>query len=192
MQTIDLAPTVLDFFGMEIPEDMTGKPLKGVIEKDEAVRQYAIFGFHAGSLDITDGRYKLMMVPRAGVQLYEYTLMPTHMRMRFTVEELREAKLAEPFSFTKGCKVLKVPCKTKHRKRNSLRQGLGFVLFQSVRELLPARVTSTVQVSPSVQTSSVRTSPTPRPALAFSRSQMLFSSTSPARVSTSPGRMPWA
>lgn len=114
VQTIDLAPTVLDFFGMEIPEDMTGKPLKGVIEKDEAVRQYAIFGFHAGSLDITDGRYKLMMVPRAGVQLYEYTLMPTHMRMRFTVEELREAKLAEPFSFTKGCKVLKVPCKTKH------------------------------------------------------------------------------
>ena len=25
-----------------------------------------------------------------------------------------EAELAEPFSFTKGCKVLKVPCRTKH------------------------------------------------------------------------------
>ena len=35
--------------------------------------------------------------------------MPTHMAMRMFPEELRPAKLHEPFSFTKGCPVLKIP-----------------------------------------------------------------------------------
>jgi len=41
--------------------------------------------------------------------LYNYTLMPTHMRGRFSPEELKDAELAPPFSFTKGCPVLRVP-----------------------------------------------------------------------------------
>ena len=35
--------------------------------------------------------------------------MPTHMRNLFSPAELQRAQLAEPFSFTKGCKLLKVP-----------------------------------------------------------------------------------
>lgn len=38
----------------------------------------------------------------------EYTLMPTHMRHPFSVEELRDLQLGGPFSFTKGCRILKV------------------------------------------------------------------------------------
>jgi hypothetical protein len=44
--------------------------------------------------------------------LYEYTLMPTHMRARFAVEELQDISLAEPFSFTKGCRTLRIPAHT--------------------------------------------------------------------------------
>ena len=40
--------------------------------------------------------------------LYEYTLMPTHIRSLFGVDELQDIELAEPFSFTKGCRTMKV------------------------------------------------------------------------------------
>ena len=39
---------------------------------------------------------------------YEYTLMPTHMRCMFQPEELAGMELAEPFSFTKGCPMLRI------------------------------------------------------------------------------------
>ena len=41
-------------------------------------------------------------------KVYEYTLMPTHMRQMFQPEELQNIELAGPFSFTKGCKVMKI------------------------------------------------------------------------------------
>ena len=41
-------------------------------------------------------------------KVYEYTLMPTHMRQMFHPEELQDIELAGPFSFTKGCKVMKI------------------------------------------------------------------------------------
>ena len=110
VQTIDLAPTLLEFFGVEIPKDMLGKPLRGVMETDSPVREYGIFGSHSGVLSVTDGKYVLMVAPKDKEGgLYNYTLMTTHMRSRMSVEELQQASLAGPFSFTKGCRVLKIP-----------------------------------------------------------------------------------
>ena len=40
--------------------------------------------------------------------LYEYTLMPTHMRKMFGTDELQAIELQEPFSFTKGCRTMKI------------------------------------------------------------------------------------
>ena len=34
--------------------------------------------------------------------------MPTHMRQMFGTEELQNIELAGPFTFTKGCKVMKI------------------------------------------------------------------------------------
>ena len=45
--------------------------------------------------------------------LYQYTLMPTHMTKLFTVEELKSASLAGPFDFTKELPVLRVAHKSK-------------------------------------------------------------------------------
>lgn len=109
VQTIDLAPTLLEFFGVEIPEDMQGKPLGGVMDDDTPIRDYALFGYHGSQINITDGRYLYMHAPaNPDVPVYEYTLMPTHMRERFRVAELQNIELAGPFSFTKGCKVMKI------------------------------------------------------------------------------------
>ena len=35
--------------------------------------------------------------------------MPTHMRARFSVDELQGIELTEPFPFTKGCRTIRVP-----------------------------------------------------------------------------------
>lgn len=109
VQTIDLAPTLLEFFGCEIPKDMTGKVLKDTIAKDTPVRKYALFGYHGNQLNITDGRYCYMKsAVQPEVRLYEYTLMPNRMNCRMG-EELEEASLVPPFSFTKHMPVLKIP-----------------------------------------------------------------------------------
>ena len=109
-QTIDLAPTLLDFFGVNIPADMQGNSLGKVLENEEPIREYALFGYFAASLNITDGRYVYMCSPiKDAPRAFEYTLMPTHMNMRFFPQELANAELSKGFSFTKDCPVLKVP-----------------------------------------------------------------------------------
>lgn len=111
VQTIDLAPTLLEYFGVEIPEHVEGKTLRCVIENHEKIREYALFGYHEGHCNITDGNYVYMKAPLHGTANYEYTMMPTHMAQRFWVDELQDVQLQEPFSFTKGCRTMKIQAK---------------------------------------------------------------------------------
>lgn len=110
VQTIDLPATILEFFGQPLPPDMQGKPLRTVIERNQPIRDCALFGVHGGHINVFDGRYVYMKAPeQANQPLYEYTLMPTHMRARFGVKELEKSRLVQPFSFTKNCPVLQIP-----------------------------------------------------------------------------------
>ena len=109
VQTIDLAPTLLEYFGIKIPADMQGRPLTGVMENDEPIRKYAVYGYHGSQINVTDGRYVYMhAIQNPELPIYEYTLMPTHMREMFQPKEFEHMELAEPFSFTKGCQVMKI------------------------------------------------------------------------------------
>ena len=45
---------------------------------------------------------------RGNAPLFQYTHMPTHMRHTFDVSELQDIKLAGPFTFTKGCRTMKI------------------------------------------------------------------------------------
>jgi arylsulfatase A-like enzyme len=111
VQTIDLAPTVLEFFGQPVPADMQGVPLRQTIVDDAAVRAAALYGIHGGQVNVTDGRYVYMRGPAGAGNgpLNQYTVMPTHMRSRFSVEELRAWEKHAGFAFTKGCPVMRVP-----------------------------------------------------------------------------------
>lgn len=111
VQTIDLGPTLLDLFGLERGPDMQGTALGATVADDTPVREAALFGIFGGHVNVTDGRHVYMRAPAepGNRPLAEYTLMPTLMRGRMPVEVLREATLAEPFSFTKGMPVLRVP-----------------------------------------------------------------------------------
>ena len=112
VQTIDLPATILDFFGLPLPKDMQGRPLKQVLESDTPVREYAMWGLFGGQINITDGRYVLHKSPGADNKpLYEYTLMPTcHGSRRAFIEdaELKTARMHGPFSFTKELPVMQM------------------------------------------------------------------------------------
>lgn len=124
-QTIDLAPTLLEFFGVEIPEDMEGRPLTRVIAADEPIRNCAVFGYFGSQVNAADGRYLYMHSgERPEVAVYEYTLMPCHMRQIFSPEQLRNAQLAPPFRFTKGCPVLRVLAKKRRVDTTSFGSAL--------------------------------------------------------------------
>jgi hypothetical protein len=113
VQNIDWGPTLLEFFGVPLTRDMQGIPLARTLASETPLRGGVLFGLHGGHVNVTDGRYVYMRAPATAenVPLYEYTLMPTHMRHTFDVEELQDLALAPPFGFTKGCPVMKIPAR---------------------------------------------------------------------------------
>lgn len=110
-QTIDLAPTFLDLFGVAPAPEMEGRSLLPVLDADGPLRPGALFGYFGGAVNVTDGRYTYHRYPPdlRTQEIYQYTLMPTHMKQPFTPDELHGARLSEPFPFTKGVPLLKVP-----------------------------------------------------------------------------------
>ncbi|SEH66556.1 MULTISPECIES: sulfatase [unclassified Leifsonia] len=104
-QTIDIPPTVLKFFGLDPAPDMLGQDLALAEGKSGA-----LFGIHGGHVNVTDGRYVYMRASAdaANGPIEDYTLMPTHMRSRFGVDELLDWEPAEPFDFTKGLRTMRI------------------------------------------------------------------------------------
>jgi arylsulfatase A-like enzyme len=110
VQTIDLPATILDYFGLQLPKDMQGKPLRETIASDKPVRRAALFGMFGSHVNCTDGRHVYMRgsANRKNKPLFHYTMMPTHLREPFSIEELRTIELAEPFAMTKGTRTMKI------------------------------------------------------------------------------------
>lgn len=109
-QTIDLAPTFLDLFGVDRAPDMEGFSLLGM-RRGEARRDGALYGYFGGAVNVTDGRYTYHRYPAdlATQEIYQYTLMATHIHSPFLPKELAGAQLSDGFGFTRGAKLLKVP-----------------------------------------------------------------------------------
>lgn len=123
-QTIDIVPTLAEFFQIAPPEYMDGHSLTPVIRNDTPIRNYALFGIFGGHICITDGRYVYMRSCKdpENQPLYEYTAMPCHMDRPFSREEMSEAELCDKnaFNFMKESGVFKVPV---HRSTDSYRFG---------------------------------------------------------------------
>lgn len=130
VQNIDVPETILSYFGMDIPGNMQGKDLEDTLLQDTPVRDYALFGMHGAQVNITDGRYVYMRDPIEGNSpLYNYTLMPTHMRCMFSVEEMRKMELSSGFSFTKGVPLMKICAEEDTTGDTSMKFGQGTVLY---------------------------------------------------------------
>ncbi|HUG60808.1 MAG TPA: sulfatase, partial [Methylomirabilota bacterium] len=105
-QSVDVAPTFLDLYGVAAPAETEGRSL--LSEND---REALIFGYFGGAVNVTDGRFTYHRYPAdlKRQEIYQYTVMPTHLNKPFTPEELSGATLAEPFAWTKKAPLLKVP-----------------------------------------------------------------------------------
>ncbi len=110
VQTVDLPATLLEYFGVDLPPDMQGRPLHDTIVNDAPLRQAGLFGVHGGHVNVTDGRYVYMRAPaeQRNAPLFEYTHMPCNMRSMFGIDAMRTMEAAPPFSFTKGAPVMKI------------------------------------------------------------------------------------
>ncbi len=110
-QTIDFPATFYDLFGAKAPAEMQGKSLLPLLTADAEHRKGALFGYFGGAVNVTDGLWTYHRYPPdlKTQEIYQYTLMPTHIKEMFSVEELVGATLAEPFPFTKNVPLLKVP-----------------------------------------------------------------------------------
>ncbi|MDB2390340.1 sulfatase-like hydrolase/transferase [Alphaproteobacteria bacterium] len=128
-QTTDIMPTLLDMVNLPVPEDVTGKSLMPVLDRDQSLRDSVIFGYFGAAVNVTDGQHSYFHYPvaQAADHLYEYTLMPTRMTSRFSIKELLGATLHPSFSFTKGTSVLKLDPKTSEAGDPVEVQGMQFM-----------------------------------------------------------------
>ncbi len=110
-QTIDLATTFLDFFGVASPPEAEGISLLRHQNGDDPTRKAALFGYFGGAVNVTDVHYTYHRYPADLMrqEIYQYTVMATHMRQRFLPEELAGMQVAGPLAFTKGARVMKLP-----------------------------------------------------------------------------------
>lgn len=130
VQNIDLPETLLHYFSQKTTPDMQGFDLEQTIANDTPVREYALYGMHGAQVNLTDGRYVYMRDPvDKDVPLYNYTLMPMHMRCMFSVEELKTATMSESFSFTKEVPLIRINAKDDTTGDTSIKFSPGTVLY---------------------------------------------------------------
>ena len=132
-QNIDLMPTFLDMANISVPPDVTGKSLLPVIRGQGNNRKSVIFGYFGAAVNICDGRYSYFRYPTLPNTEYlnEYTLMPTRMTERFSINDLIGATLVDSFSFTKGAPLLKLRPKMNNEGEPVEVQGMNFEDWQS-------------------------------------------------------------
>jgi hypothetical protein len=109
-QTMDLMPTFLDLFGLEVPSEVRARSVVPLLESDAKHREIGIFGMFGGPIGATDGRYTYYLYPGDlyAPGLHEYTLMPMHLSSLFSAAEMKTAVMAAPFDFTKGMPVMRI------------------------------------------------------------------------------------
>jgi len=128
-QSIDIAPTMLDLFNIPFPPEFEGISLM----QEEVERKALIYGYFGAAVNITDGRYTYHRYP-ADIhhqEIYQYTVMPTHIATFFSPEELSQATLVPPFSWSKSVPLLKVP--VIHRSPMYQNYGPGCLLEDDTR-----------------------------------------------------------
>ena len=99
-----------------------------ILKCDHKLRDSIIFGYFGASCNVTDGEHTYFCYPEnmTADGLFEYTLMPTRMTSRFSIEELVGATLSDPFSFTKGLQLLKVSPRVSDNGKPIDVQGMSF------------------------------------------------------------------
>lgn len=111
-QAIDIMPTVLEAHGCEVPADVMGVSLMPLAEDAEApTRDYALYGVHAMTVNVTDGELTYFRAPVEGNQpCFEYAALPHTIRKKMGSDRPEEIECGRYFPRTKY-PLFKIPCK---------------------------------------------------------------------------------
>lgn len=113
-QTVDIAPTLLDFFNLDIPNNLDGHSLLSTLENDKASRDIAYFGVFGSYNCATNGEMVYMHANATddNLPLVECTLMPTRMRGYFDIEDINNMEISNGDRHSNNVKYMKIPVKT--------------------------------------------------------------------------------
>ncbi len=95
-QAIDIMPTVLEVHGCEIPGDVRGVSLMPLVSDPKAAtRDYALYGVHAMTVNVTDGRYTYFRAPvPSNEPCFEYAALPHTIRKKMGSDCPRKSSVA--------------------------------------------------------------------------------------------------
>jgi arylsulfatase A-like enzyme len=120
-QTIDIPATILGFFNMPQGKHIRGKDMFPVLKDHEKIHEALLFGYFGMHVNVSNGRYVYMRSAKdkQNKPLFQYTLMPMHIKKLMSKEELKQAdeKLFRDFAFTDNTPVLKIPVDERYDKR---------------------------------------------------------------------------
>lgn len=111
-QAIDIMPTVLEAHGCAIPEEVRGVSLMPLMtDPDAPTREYALYGVHAMTVNVTDGEFTYFRAPVPGNQpCYEYAALPHTIRKKMGSDCPEEIECGRYFARTRY-PLFKIPCK---------------------------------------------------------------------------------
>ncbi|MHC5268535.1 sulfatase-like hydrolase/transferase [Enterococcus sp. LJL98] len=80
-QNIDLMPTILDHFEVEVPKEVQGISLSPIFKEEKREKSVALYGAHGVTVNLTDGEYTYFRAPnQKNTPLFEYAGIPTSIR----------------------------------------------------------------------------------------------------------------
>ncbi|MBO2944879.1 sulfatase [Paenibacillus sp. F411] len=117
-QTVDLMPTILDLYGIPLPERLHGRSIHPILiggDQEESVRDYAIYGYHGKAVNITDGVYTYFRAPVIGNSpCFSYCGIPTTLWSFLATERASQFEVGRFLTYTDH-PVYKIPMHgTKH------------------------------------------------------------------------------
>ena len=111
-QAIDIMPTVLEAHGCPVPETVMGTSLLPLATDAAApTREYALYGVHAMTVNVTDGRHTYFRAPVPGNQpCYEYAAIPHTIRKKMGTDCVGQIEMGRFLSWT-DYPVYRFPCR---------------------------------------------------------------------------------
>ena len=110
-QSVDLFPSLLEYFGAGSERAIHGRSLLAIAEHDApSQREAVIFGWYGKTVSVSDGQHVYFRAPasRENHPLYHYFLMPTQYHHRMSADRLKRAELGHFLPWL-ACPVLRVP-----------------------------------------------------------------------------------
>ena len=115
VQTIDIAPTLLDYYNLPVNDSIIGKSILKML-KDNKGHDSIIYGIHGGHVNYVELPYVYMKasVRSDNQPLETYTLLPLKGNEAFSKNEFIDCELLNDIKYANGFPILKMAKRNRH------------------------------------------------------------------------------